>query len=189
MSYGKVIAGLGIALVALLALGAGITLAAQWRVAMQAPPSSWTPRAWGMHGMGWGMMNQAMVAMGSKGEEEHCPMMKGEFGKDKGKHVGFANLTTISGTVKSVNLTRGWGFIVVKSGGKDYNVFVKKAYVRTSDGVLVFGGWILGNVKQGNSIEVKGFGKNSNILAVEIVWNGNTYQIPAYYMYVLSTGS
>jgi len=40
MSYGKVIAGLGIALVALLALGAGITLAAQWRVAMQAPPSS-----------------------------------------------------------------------------------------------------------------------------------------------------
>jgi hypothetical protein len=173
MSYGKVIAGLGIALVALLALGAGITLAAQWRVAMQAPPSSWTPQAWGMHGMGWGMMNQAM--------------MKGEFEKDKGKHAGFANLTTISGTVKSVNLTRG--FIVVTSGGKDYNVFVKKEYVRTSDGVLVFGGWILGNVKQGNSIEVKGFGKNSNILAVEIVWNGNTYQIPAYYMYVLSTGS
>jgi cold shock CspA family protein len=129
-----------------------------------------------MHGMGWGMMNQAMVTM-----------MKGEFEKDKSKHVGFANFTTISGTVKSVNLTRG--FIVVTSDGKDYNVFVKKEYVRTSDGVLVFGGWILGNVKQGNSIEVKGFSRNSNILAVEIVWNGNTYQIPAYYMYVLSTGS
>ena len=35
MSYAKVIAGLGIALVALLALGASITLAAQWRVAMK----------------------------------------------------------------------------------------------------------------------------------------------------------
>jgi len=187
MSYGKVIAGLGIALVALLALGAGITLAAQWRVAMQAPPSSWTPQAWGMHGMEWGMMNQTMVAMGSKGGEEHRPMMKGEFEKDKGKHARFANLATISGKVKSVNLTRG--FIVVTSGGKDYNVFVKKEYVRTSDGVLVFGGWILGNVKPGNDITVKGFDKNSNILAVEIVWNGNTYQIPAYYIYALSTGS
>jgi hypothetical protein len=187
MSYGKVIAGLGIALVALLALGAGITLAAQWRVAMQAPPSGWAQQAWGMHGMGWGMMNQAMVAMGGEDEEEHCPMMKGEFEKDKGKHAGFANLATISGTVKSVNLTRG--FIVVMSDGKDYNVFVKKEYVRTSDGVLVFGGWILGNVKPGDDITVKGFGKNSNILAVEITWKGNTYQIPAYYMYLLRSGS
>jgi hypothetical protein len=55
---------------------------------------------------GMGDDEQAMVAMDSKGEEEHCPMMKGEFEKDKGKHAGFANLTTISGTVKSVNLTR-----------------------------------------------------------------------------------
>jgi hypothetical protein len=187
MSYGKVIAGLGIALVALLALGAGITLAAQWRVAMQAPPSGWTQQAWGMHGMGWGMMKQATVTMDSDDEEEHYPMMKGEFEKGKGKHVGFANLTTISGKVKSVNLTRG--FIVVTSDGKDYNVFVKKGYVRTSDGALVFGGWILGNVKPGDDITVKGFGKNSNILAVEITWKGNTYQIPAYYMYLLRSGS
>jgi hypothetical protein len=190
MSYAKVIAGLGIALVALLALGAGITLAAQWRVAMQAPPSSWTPQAWGMHGMGWGMTNKAIVTMDSEGEEEHyhhCPMMKGEFKEDKGKHVGFANLITISGTVKSVNLSRG--FIVVTSGGKDYNVFVKKEYVRTSDGALVFSGWILGSVKPGDDITVKGFGKNSNILAVEITWKGNTYQVPAYYMFLLRSRS
>jgi hypothetical protein len=185
MSYGKVIAGLGIALVALLALGAGITLAAQWRAAMQAPLSGWAQQAWGMHGI----MKQATVTMDSDGEENHCPMMKGELEKGKGRQAGFANLTTISGKVKSVNLTRGWGFIVVTSDGKDYNVFVKKGYVRTSDGALVFGGWILGNVKPGDDITVKGFGRNSNILAVEITWKGSTYQIPAYYMYLLKSGS
>ncbi len=183
MSYGKIVAGLGIALVVLLALSAGITLAAQWRQLMQTPFAAWPPHAWGMHGMQ--SEDKYPMMYGKYESEDHtCPMMDEWHGKGKGGK--YANLTTIDGTVKSVNITRG--FIVVTSDGEDYRVFVGKVYVRTSDGVLIFGGWILGNVKQGDPITVKGFGKNSNVVAVEITWKDNTYQYPGYYMYLLRSG-
>jgi hypothetical protein len=176
MSYGKIVVGLGIALTILLALSAGITL-----VAMQAQPNTWASQAWGMHGMGWGMMRQAGVTVNNEDYEYHCPMMEGGFRKGK-----LANLTTISGTVEDVDPARG--FIVVATEEGDYNVYIKGMYVRTDDGVLVFGGWILGNIEQGELITVKRFTRNNNLVAVEIEWRDHIYQTPAYYMYILKSG-
>ena len=114
MSYGKIVVGLGIALTVLLALSAGITL-----VAMQAQPNGWASQAWGMHGMGWGMMRQAGVAVNNEDYEgyshedyeAHCPMMEGGFRKGK-----LANLTTISGTVEDVDPARGFIVVATEEG-------------------------------------------------------------------------
>jgi len=181
LSSGRIILGFGIALIVLLVLSTGITLVAQWKTFMRTP-SNWVPFTWGIG-----------VTTGYSGYgdyEEGGRMMKEVMGNGKCKCncklADFVNLTVIEGKVKTVNLTKG--FIVVTSNGKDYNVFVRGVYVRISDGVLVFGGWILGNVKPNDLIIVKGIGRNSNVFAVEVTWKGNTYQIPAYYMYVLKSG-
>lgn len=176
MSYGRIILGLGVALVTLLALSAAITLAAQWRNAMIL--GSTTPSAWSSMPMGWGMQ-------GMYNETEKCGegWHKGKFTKST---TIFTNLTTIEGEVKSVNKTNG--FIVVTADGKDYNVRLLKVYVRTSDGALIFGGWILGNIKPGDTVKITGFDRNSVLVAVSITWGNVEYQFPAYYLYLLRSG-
>jgi len=189
MGYSRVLVGLGIALTALVVLSAGITLAAQWRALEQGPSVAsvaYMP-AMGMDwkaGLATGIQSSG-IELSKKNGNATCQEGSGKhWGKGKDVFANlFANLTEISGTVKEVNKTKG--YIVVASGDNSYNVRLFKVYVRTDDGVLILGAWLLGNVKPGDSITVKGFGKNGFIVAVEVSWGGKTYQMPAYYVYLL----
>lgn len=177
MSYGRIALGLGLALVALLALSAGITLAAQWKALSQAMGSQ-NVAVWATYGymMGSNGVNESTKIY----DGEHCTKMA-KVGGYRKSYVNFQNLTEVKGTVKEVNRTKG--FIVIESNGESYTVRLFKVYVRTEDGVLILGAWILANVKPGDSITVKGFGANGKLLAVEVIWGGKDYQTPAYYIY------
>jgi len=191
MGYSKVLVGLGIALATLVVLSAGITLAAQWRALEQwssVASAAYMPvmvMDW-KAGLATGIQSYG-IELSKKNGNATCSEGSGKhWSKGKGKAAFanlFANLTEISGTVKEVNKTKG--YIVIASGDNSYNVRLFKVYVRTDDGVLILGAWLLGNVKPGDSITVKGFGKNGFIVAVEVSWGGKTYQMPAYYVYLL----
>ena len=188
MGYSRVLVGLGIALAALVVLSAGITLAAHWR-ALEQGQSVASVAYMPVMGMDWRAVaagiQSAGIELSKKNGNATCPEGSGKhWGKGKAVFANlFANLTEISGTVREVNKTGG--YIVVASGDNSYNVRLFKVYVRTDEGVLILGAWLLGNVKPGDSITVKGFEKNGFIVAVEVSWGGKTYQMPAYYVYLL----
>ncbi|MFN4046268.1 MAG: hypothetical protein ACK4H7_02880, partial [Acidilobaceae archaeon] len=78
--------------------------------------------------------------------------------------------------------------VVQGDDGKTYNVTVKGVYVRTIDGVLIYGGWLYHDlIKVGDSVAIVGVG-NKTVKALSIQVDGETYQNPVYYEFLKHGG-
>ncbi|MEN3000125.1 MAG: hypothetical protein ABDH61_06110 [Acidilobaceae archaeon] len=111
--------------------------------------------------------------------------MKGAWkgGKRQKENVSI-QFVEIKGKVSAINATKRT-FTVVAQDGKSYELRLHRVYVRTSDGVLIFGGWIFNNlIKEGKEVSaVIAQSKRSGLYMVfSITVDGQTYQTPRYYM-------
>ncbi len=192
MSYGKYLVGLGLALVVLATLGAGVTLGAQWlNYAGKAAAMGWGwGQASGMMGGVNGMMGMhhcpCMGYMNDEHNEQSIPM-KQEVQVRNEKFKGFSNVVEITGKV--INKIDERHVIVVQGDdGKTYNVTIRGVYIRTIDGTLVYGGWLYHDgINVGDSVTIVGVG-NKTLKALSIHVDGETFQNPMYYEFVKHRG-
>lgn len=179
MSYGKYLVGLGLALVVLASLSAGVTLGAQWlNYAGKAAAMGWSPGN-GMMGKGWQNLDDGMMGniggMMGKGKC-YCPCM-----------ASFNGAIEITGKVIG-KIDERHVIVVQGDDGKTYNVTIKGVYVRTIDGTLVYGGWIYHDlIEVGDSVAVVGVG-NKALKALSIQVDDVTFQNPKYYEFVKHSG-
>lgn len=89
------------------------------------------------------------------------------------------NLTEVSGVVSSVNATKRT-FTVVTSDGQSYEVRLLRIYVRSSDGALIFGGWIFMNIDVGDQVSLQLLSAKSGKvhIAFSISIDGQSYVFP-----------
>lgn len=104
-------------------------------------------------------------------------------GGKRQKENASIKLIEIKGKVSAINATRRT-FTVVAQDGQSYELRLHRFYVRVSDGVLVFGGWIYRNIEVGEEVSaVIAQSKRSGIyMVLSITVDGQTYQVPRFFM-------
>lgn len=124
------------------------------------------------------LLSGAAVAI-AKGNGKAEPLVAERAAKGLKEARKALNLTEISGVVSSVNATKRT-FVVTADDGKTYEIRLQRIYVRASDGVIIFGGWIFKNIDVGDQVSLKVIAaKRGNVhIALSITIDGQTYVAP-----------
>lgn len=189
MSYGKYLVGLGLALVVLATLSAGVTLGAQWlNYAGKAAAMGWGPFNGMMSSYQMGSMHCDMHHMSEEHHNKHSIPMSEEVEPPRAhKFEDFSKAVKITGEVIG-KIDKRHVIVVQGDDGKTYNVTIKGVYVRTIDGTLVYGGWLYHDlIEEGDRVTVVGVG-NKTVKALSIEVDGETYQNLVYYEFVKHRG-
>lgn len=122
------------------------------------------------------MMNEMMQTMHHHGEER-----MGE-GRGWGVNHWGCEARTWNGTATVVWADPALRLLGLQlEDGRNVTVKLAKAYVRASDGALVYGGWLAGAAQAEGTVWVKIAGHDGRGLVVEIDVAGQAYIIPPAY--------
>ncbi len=191
MSAGGFAAALAVAAIAALALGVAAAAGGHW-----AMPWSMGWTGMGSH-MGGGMMADHDNGDHDEDMEAHCMSMMGEMmhamhqhGDEHRSGMGYGEemahwldeAETWNGTATVVWADPALRLLGLQlEDGSNVTVRLVKAYVRASDGSLVYGGWLTSAAQAEGTVWVKIAGHDGRGLVVEIDVNGQAYIIPAAY--------
>lgn len=131
-----------------------------------------------MEGHCMSMMSEMMQAMHQHGEEHRGGGP--EYGMGMARWLDEAE--TWNGTAKVVWADPALRLLGLQlEDGSNVTVRLAKAYVRASDGSLVYGGWLTSAAQAEGTVWVKIAGHEGRGLVVEIDVGGQAYIIPAAY--------